>query len=104
LAEQILHKWAAVETRFIKVRSFVILLTHLYRAYQVFPKEYKRALEDLAREERDGFQLSLDMEGHELAKDIKEGEEGYSEDIMQDTPAHAMDQVGVGHCSESAGV
>lgn len=59
----------------------------------MFPKEYKRALQEAEAEAKLVELQSQKQQGEEQAPDVVEGEEGYIEDIMQDTPAKTMQQV-----------
>lgn len=86
-----LNEYQQVKKHFIKVNHALFLAVRREVILQVFPKEYKRALAEMAKEEAE--QIKAELAGQETAVDVEEGKEGYKEDIMQDTPAHAMDQV-----------
>uniref|UniRef100_A0A183ISR9 Glutamate synthase n=1 Tax=Soboliphyme baturini TaxID=241478 RepID=A0A183ISR9_9BILA len=55
--------------------------------YQVFPKEYKKILED---EKKLARSTSISITNVDQFSDIVEGEDRYPEDILQDTPADTM--------------
>jgi glutamate synthase (NADPH/NADH) len=77
LAKKILNEWSISQGRFVKV----------------FPKEYKRALAEAEEEARQQQAESAAAQPEEPAPDVIEGEEGYPEDIIADTPADTMHQV-----------